>query len=356
MMETYKSFLEMLKDDLSDHLRKLDPEGYIGITVYEIFPKHRKENLKYVAIVLEQSLKYSQIVTSWDPRDLFKYQHGYKAMTPYTSCIEFIDSKIAACKPHSICAVSRTHKEAANNLVKRIIFNPPATIVFWQDGTKTVVKCQNGEEFDPEKGLAMAVIKKGMGYGIFNKLMEKAERGYPDIDINIDMPSLIDGIASAAKTIMRTFGCEQDTGSPCENCRFNELAWSPKNEKFMPFCTSSNSMIDDGRSCCADFKPKEEKMFKLKEIAGPFGDCTSAYSVELDTTYTVKDFIDAVLEHCSNEWGSIAIENSKTAQECEYVKGTIKCTQFSSEMLRKTVISAKAYGGWTRMDYQLKIQ
>lgn len=44
-----------------------------------------------------------------------------------------------------------------------VIFNEPATIVFWSDGTKTVVKTQNGEKFDKEKGLAMAIIKKSLG-------------------------------------------------------------------------------------------------------------------------------------------------------------------------------------------------
>lgn len=44
--------------------------------------------------------------------------------------------------------------------IKNVIFNPPATIVFWDDGTKTVVKAQNGEYFDPEKGLSMAIAKK----------------------------------------------------------------------------------------------------------------------------------------------------------------------------------------------------
>lgn len=47
--------------------------------------------------------------------------------------------------------------------IKNVIFNPPATIVFWADGTKTVVKCQNHEEFDHEKGLAMAFFKKMHG-------------------------------------------------------------------------------------------------------------------------------------------------------------------------------------------------
>lgn len=38
----------------------------------------------------------------------------------------------------------------------------PATIVFWADGTKTVVKALY-EKFDPEKGLAMAIAKKALG-------------------------------------------------------------------------------------------------------------------------------------------------------------------------------------------------
>lgn len=57
--------------------------------------------------------------------------------------------------------------------IKDVIYNGPATIVFWKDGTKTVVKCTN-EKFDPEKGLAMAFSKKMLGnkgnyYNAFKK-------------------------------------------------------------------------------------------------------------------------------------------------------------------------------------------
>ena len=64
--------------------------------------------------------------------------------------------------------------------VKKVIFNDPATIVYWKDGTKTVVKCQNGDDFDPEKGFAMAFLKKCWGNkGNFNdelrKIMKEAK-------------------------------------------------------------------------------------------------------------------------------------------------------------------------------------
>lgn len=49
------------------------------------------------------------------------------------------------------------------DLIDRVMFQPPATIIFWTDGTKTVVKTQNGDEFDPEKGMAMAIAKKFFG-------------------------------------------------------------------------------------------------------------------------------------------------------------------------------------------------
>lgn len=60
--------------------------------------------------------------------------------------------------------------------IKKVIFNNPATIVFWSDGTKTVVKRQKGDRWDAEKGLAMAIVKKTVGYKKFNKILDKAER------------------------------------------------------------------------------------------------------------------------------------------------------------------------------------
>ena len=110
--------------------------------------------------------------------------------------------------------------------IKKVIFNNPATIVFWEDGTKTVVKTKEiktigmanelfhkldasqlekfiglksgqmyksfykyetdsfciviCDEFDPEKGLAMAIAKKALGnegnyYKEFQKWLSKEE-------------------------------------------------------------------------------------------------------------------------------------------------------------------------------------
>ena len=53
----------------------------------------------------------------------------------------------------------------------KVLFQEPATIVFWNDNTKTVVKAQDGEPFDKEKGLSMAIIKKMCGNkGNYNEI------------------------------------------------------------------------------------------------------------------------------------------------------------------------------------------
>ena len=63
--------------------------------------------------------------------------------------------------------------------IKKVIFNDPATIVFWMDNTKTVVKAEN-EDFDPEKGLAMAIAKKAFGNkgNYFNEIKKWTNQYY----------------------------------------------------------------------------------------------------------------------------------------------------------------------------------
>ena len=69
---------------------------------------------------------------------------------------------------------SRFGKVSPKRGIKQVIFHDPATIVFWHDGSKTVVKAQNGELYDKEKGLAMCICKKVLGNkGNYNNEMKK---------------------------------------------------------------------------------------------------------------------------------------------------------------------------------------
>lgn len=65
---------------------------------------------------------------------------------------------------------------------ERVIFNPPATIVIWKDGTKTVVKAQD-DRYDRMTGVALCYMKKALGNTsrAFNDALKAArEDGHND--------------------------------------------------------------------------------------------------------------------------------------------------------------------------------
>ena len=82
------------------------------------------------------------------------------------------------------CEGKKTASATNTAAIKDVIFAPPATIVYWSDGSKTVVKCSEKDVFDPEKGLAMAIAKrcggnKGSYYKEIQNWVEKSRKKYP---------------------------------------------------------------------------------------------------------------------------------------------------------------------------------
>ena len=80
---------------------------------------------------------------------------------------------------------------------KEVIFAPPATIVYWQDGSRTVVKCSEEDEFSEEMGFVLCFMKKMFGNtGKFNDCINDAlagaKRYYPDL--SSDVPDYIQQI------------------------------------------------------------------------------------------------------------------------------------------------------------------
>lgn len=70
----------------------------------------------------------------------------------------YVDNHSKECEKRFYCVY-----DIGIPVIKNVIFNPPATIVFWADSTKTVVKCMEGKEFNTWDGLAMAICKKMFG-------------------------------------------------------------------------------------------------------------------------------------------------------------------------------------------------
>lgn len=84
-----------------------------------------------------------------------------KEYTLASAISAYVDTDIAATL--NAYQIYKERREKSMYAIKNVIFNDPATIVFWTDGTKTVVKAQGDDIFDPEKGLAMAISKKALG-------------------------------------------------------------------------------------------------------------------------------------------------------------------------------------------------
>ncbi len=118
-------------------------------------------------------------------------------------------------------------KEKNMLTIKNVIFNKPATIVFWKDGTKTVVKCGENDTYDPEKGLAMAIVKRTFGNegNYYNKIKEWLPVDYVPADISTEVRKR----CSTCKHYLNSVS--QD---PCESCiESDELHkyWEPRDKK-----------------------------------------------------------------------------------------------------------------------------
>ena len=91
--------------------------------------------------------------------------------------------------------------------IKDVIFNDPATIILWNDGTKTVVKVQDGDRFDPEKGLTMAIVKKLLGnqgnyYNELKKWLPEEEK----VEFGVTFANAAEALRQTIKRLNETMG------------------------------------------------------------------------------------------------------------------------------------------------------
>lgn len=154
---------------------------------------------------------------------------GFNNYEPYGPSASY---QVSYSKPDISREMEMLAKASLNNLfgvknakrktdmrIKKVIFNDPATVIIWKDGTKTIVRAGVGEGYDPEKGLAMAIAKKALGnqgnyYEVFKKWLpeEKEEEALSPLDklkqglANLTIPKL--PIATDVKVTKKDEGIE----------------------------------------------------------------------------------------------------------------------------------------------------
>ena len=116
-----------------------------------------------------------------------------------------------------------------NPEIKKVIFNDPATVVIWSDDSKTVVKCQPGDTYDAEKGLALCISKKYLGNkGNFNEVFKKwiPEEPIETISVKdiIEEVSVSEMVGDLYKFCNKAHSCTGCIFEPEDSCHFAELS------------------------------------------------------------------------------------------------------------------------------------
>lgn len=102
----------------------------------------------------------------FNPGDLLRDKQGdwhIRSMPNFNKLADIVDEALKREALYHRGDVRKEEPSMNAGSIKNVIFNPPATVVYWTDGTKTVVKCNENDIFDPEKGLALAVTKRCAG-------------------------------------------------------------------------------------------------------------------------------------------------------------------------------------------------
>lgn len=103
--------------------------------------------------------------------------------------------------------------------IKKVIFNNPATIVYWSDGERTVVKCQEGDKFSEETGLLLCIAKRYFGNGgKYNDVLKKWVKTEEKTEVTVD---------EMRKSLMKYCGRCSCSKNKClfyfDDCRFDTM-------------------------------------------------------------------------------------------------------------------------------------
>lgn len=116
------------------------------------------------------------ILTITEPSTIIKTSF-YDEFTLDYLLSDIIDQKAKQAEEELEKIVVKNKKNVIDDFtksIKKVYFNKPYTVVIWEDNTKTVVKCQKGDTYDKEKGLALAIIKHRFGdISYFNTIFTK---------------------------------------------------------------------------------------------------------------------------------------------------------------------------------------
>lgn len=109
-----------------------------------------------------------------------------------------------------------------------------------------------------------------------------------------------------------------------------------------------------------DIKKELEKRIRISPTSDPDKDSCCTFRVLLPKDTRVKDVIEFALNQ--DEWGTIEVRHGDVTDVLDYERhpigtkrGRIKYDQITDEVKGMKVKEISSYGGWSRMDYKIKV-
>lgn len=94
----------------------------------------------------------------------------------------------------------QAHNAVLRDMVEDVKFSGPCTIVFWNDGTKTMVRCHEKDHMDQEKGILACMAKKLYdNTNIFNEVLR--EYAEPEEEVHVHGSTVQEQMSNVNKIV-----------------------------------------------------------------------------------------------------------------------------------------------------------
>ena len=130
---------------------------------------YNKETLKDHDVINDFTMKLDSIYR--EMAKLYNQNMGMSIITP-TNKVIIKDDRPKSC-PRKTYKHTKSFAPLFCPNIKDVWFREPATIVWFDDGTKTTAVAGHGDKFDKEVGLSICVLKRVLGNQGYRKLMDK---------------------------------------------------------------------------------------------------------------------------------------------------------------------------------------
>lgn len=176
--EVLEAFGFTFKSETTDHSTGSTLLRYT-VNFRDVFSTSICPRIKPYLVVLDVDPSFILCYTVQEYQERMKpYEDSMKNFFSSYSCGSlYIHQTLGDCVPVLRCTAGATSYSSYSKLnIKKIIVNDPAVIVFFEDGEKIVLKRREGDQFDLDDAISIALCQKMFGKAGYRKRLKKAKK------------------------------------------------------------------------------------------------------------------------------------------------------------------------------------